>query len=149
MIGTPHFRKLRREAKRRWAAKNPDYHKQYYRKNKKRISDRAKKWRADNHDRSIAYHKRCWHDGRKHILGRRKLCAICRRVLGKKFYSDHDHEIAKTCGHRIAASCKRCRREPLCYNCNAGLGCFADSAKLLDKAASYLRYWRVELRKRG
>jgi hypothetical protein len=141
--------KRNREAKRRWTVKHPDYHKQYYRKHKKQICDKWKRWRREHHAQSLAYRKQKWLDGRERIVGRRKRCVICRRLLGTRFYSDHDHAVAQRCGHRIAASCAKCRREPLCYNCNAGLGRFADSPKLLDKAAAYLRYWRVALRKRG
>ena len=52
-----------------------------------------------------------------------KVCAIC-KVEAEVV--DHDHSNGKL-------------REPLCSNCNRGLGCFDDDPYLLEKAAAYVR----------
>jgi hypothetical protein len=53
------------------------------------------------------------------------LCAICEGPLERP-HVDHDHETGKV-------------RGVLCFNCNGGLGKFADSADLLQRAAEYLQ----------
>lgn len=54
------------------------------------------------------------------------LCKICRRVLGKRYCIDHDHDD----GHV---------RGILCNRCNVGLGQFGDDMLLLELAIEYLK----------
>ncbi len=54
-------------------------------------------------------------------------CAICGLKM-KPPNQDHNHKTGKL-------------RSLLCGTCNRGLGLFKDSARLLNKAADYLRRW--------
>ncbi|WP_407674816.1 endonuclease domain-containing protein [Nonomuraea fuscirosea] len=63
-------------------------------------------------------------------------CAICRVTLsrGPDTHIDHDHECCPG-----ANSCGRCIRGILCGNCNKALGLMRDNAKILLRAAEYLK----------
>lgn len=56
-------------------------------------------------------------------------CAICLKPFGEfsRPNVDHNHETGQV-------------RGLLCQNCNAGLGMFQDSSKLLELASAYLRF---------
>ncbi len=67
-------------------------------------------------------------------------CAICRKKFllldgmnREKFCLDieidHDHKTGLA-------------RSILCHRCNVGLGNFEDNPELLEKAATYIRFWR-------
>lgn len=86
--------------------------------------------RAANADRYLGYHlnrygitvadfKAMW----KQQAGR---CAICRKKQERRLTVDHDHRTGRV-------------RGLLCFNCNIGLGKFQDRARLLERAAAYLR----------
>lgn len=56
------------------------------------------------------------------------VCAICRKPppKGRQLALDHCHRTEK-------------RRGLLCYDCNRGLGCFADNPELMERGAAYLK----------
>lgn len=61
------------------------------------------------------------------ILNQNGLCGICGRLPGKKGLNvDHDHKTGKL-------------RELLCGKCNIALGCFDDSAAIVQAAVNYLK----------
>lgn len=60
------------------------------------------------------------------------LCAICR--IRTPDHIDHDHG----CCDVKNGSCGECIRGLLCRNCNTGLGKFADSTEMLQRAIDYL-----------
>jgi hypothetical protein len=64
----------------------------------------------------------------------RGICAICRRRQQghKKLALDHDHKTGET-------------RGLLCFNCNTGLGSFADDPRRLAAAIEYLGYDLAEV----
>ena len=63
----------------------------------------------------------------KILLLQNNQCAICQKETpGKLLHVDHNHSSGKI-------------RGLLCAKCNAGLGLFADSSILLQKASTYLR----------
>lgn len=59
------------------------------------------------------------------LLAQKDCCAICMRPLKGKEHLDHDHDTGLM-------------REFLCGNCNAGLGMFKDSIRVLAQAIVYL-----------
>lgn len=52
-------------------------------------------------------------------------CPICTQELDERSHVDHDHKTGRV-------------RGVLCFNCNAGLGKYADSPEILVRAADYL-----------
>lgn len=51
-----------------WRIRNPEYNKQYYLDNRKKILEQQKKYNIDNHDKILEYHKQYRIDNRKKIL---------------------------------------------------------------------------------
>ncbi|PWT76233.1 MAG: hypothetical protein C5B59_07115 [Bacteroidetes bacterium] len=84
---------------------------------------------------------------RMKIIGRKKRCDICKRIIPLKI--DHDHVFAKThCNHGANGKhCKKCRRGRLCGNCNTALGKFQDNLLILGngRAGRYIKKWKTIL----
>lgn len=131
------------ERVRQWQQANPEYNKEYYRKNKETILERgregAKQWRAANRTKlnrqSYKYkYGVTFADKLQLILVQDCKCAICRGDLdveneGTRVHLDHDHTTGKI-------------RGVLCARCNTGLGKFKDDVDLLRGAISYLEQHR-------
>lgn len=64
-----------------------------------------------------------------------KGCPICKRVVGV-LEIDHDH---RCCGDQ-GRTCGQCVREPICGDCNRGLGLFRDDTESLANAIEYIKY---------
>jgi hypothetical protein len=61
-------------------------------------------------------------------------CAICKTKDTTNLVVDHDH----TCCVGKENTCGKCVRGILCWHCNAALGLFKDSQKIVEQAAAYL-----------
>lgn len=145
----------RREASRRWAARNKEKRKQYYLQNKAKILKWKKAWykrnkvaQQLNNAQWYAENRKQVNDYRRYVvygihpetfyrLGAKQngLCAICKKAPLKCV--DHDHKTGKW-------------RGLVCKPCNSGLGMFRDCTKILFRAIQYLQ--RAKLReawKRG
>lgn len=121
------------EAKKQWAANNPDKkkasHKKFSEANPEKVRTSNKKWYAANKEKARAGHLRrtygltleefqAMSEQQGHV------CAICKRP--KKLVVDHCHKT------------DRVRGLP-CATCNQGLGIFLDDPELLIAAAEYLK----------
>lgn len=131
-----------------------EYMRHYYPNNSRRFKDNARRWKAENPERS-AQNTAAWRErnaDRLSVLARRRRlgkyglddamyaalkewqeggCAICGASdgrTGKSLNVDHDHETGAT-------------RGLLCQNCNVGLGNFQDSPRLLRIALAYLAFF--------
>ena len=130
----------------------------WYLKNKKKLLERGRKYRAENTETCKAYRKRnkvriqkasrIWKlsmygltekDFQSLLLKQGSRCAICAVEL-KSPRIDHNHETGEV-------------RGLLCLRCNTGLGCFKDDAQFLDRASRYVRLRRygtiTKKRKKG
>lgn len=69
------------------------------------------------------------------------VCFMCRRANGKTkaLAVEHDHEIAKTCGHLVKQSCERCWRGLSCATCNKGLAHARDKIEHFERVIEFLR----------
>jgi hypothetical protein len=112
------YRKKNKQAILRW---NRQYNKKYYEENREVIFFRTikRKYKISREEYEALLIQQ---DGR---------CAICRRKPspGKRLGVDHCHKKLKI-------------RKLLCTNCNAGLGNFKDSLKLLRLAIEYLMLYK-------
>lgn len=119
----------------------------YYLANRETLLAKAKAWREANPEKARAYHQR--HQGSEKakdtklrrtfgisladyvlmLAAQGGVCAICKRPETRKRRAylavDHDHETGRV-------------RGLLCSACNAGMGHFDDSPRLLVAAAQYL-----------
>lgn len=105
-------------------------------------SDLGNQWQRDNPE-AAARHKRSHHlllkfgitldEADALLVEQGGLCAICREEIkdsrGWSPHVDHDHDTGKV-------------RGILCFNCNVGLGAFADSPERLRVAAEYVERHR-------
>lgn len=69
------------------------------------------------------------------------VCVMCGRANGKTkaLAVEHDHEIAKTCGHLVKQSCERCWRGLSCSTCNRGLAHARDKIEHFERVIEFLR----------
>ena len=129
------------------------YHKEYYIKNKKRRLNQNKKWKIKNKDRRREWVRKHYiknavrmkRDDRKYNLKtnynltleqynemfkkQKGKCAICEKhqsELKVSLHVDHNHTTGQN-------------RGLLCHKCNFGLGLFAESIELFDKAKQYIK----------
>jgi hypothetical protein len=124
-------------ARRRWALANPEKERllraNYRVRNIEKITARNTAWRAANPEkiRDINLRRKGWTLQQFNIaLKVQKFrCAICnidlRSLPQKQVHADHCHLSGR-------------RRDVLCHHCNAGLGAFRDTPKLLMAARAYL-----------
>lgn len=135
---------------------DPDYYLKYYRKNKKKLDERAKQWRYSHpiktklQEKISAQWKRdnpkaTAKFDRKHKLkarygisdleyniifklqnGRCKICKVHQSKLKRSLAVDHDHKTGLV-------------RGLLCTRCNLGLGCFEDNIDNLMRSIEYLK----------
>lgn len=124
-----------------WYKQNRDniveQRKKYYQDNREEVIARNKAWRKNNPDK-LAASKRRYHlksnfgisvAAYNALLEKQYgLCAICGcpPIKAQSLAVDHRHEDGKI-------------RGLLCVKCNRGIGTFADSAELLNKAAIYIK----------
>jgi hypothetical protein len=111
------------------------YFKEYYEKNKEEIKKRTTQYAKDYPERRKAAVRKYelseigWTPEmyESAFISQGGVCAICGKPeLKKQLSADHDHDTNEP-------------RELLCQLCNAGIGMFLDSPKLLELAAYYLR----------
>lgn len=107
----------KREAIRRWQAKNPD-----------KIREYARRHRAANREKLRAYHR----ERKRRELGipvatrpPPELCECCGKRFAKALRIDHDHVSGKFRGW-------------LCDACNLGLGKLGDTREGVERALAYL-----------
>lgn len=120
-----------KEKRKSWMERNEELIEKY--KKIARLKDliHPEKKKEKNHEYRIRYDYRMSKEEYDRLLkDQNGECAICGsnkpyKQDGKKFAIDHNHETGKI-------------RGLLCFNCNAGLGHFKDSASLLQKAIDYL-----------
>lgn len=139
----------KREACRRWHAKNRGYSTDWRRRNRDKaiarerkyraanqdlLREKAREWRAKNKDRIRGYGYSRFYGLTRAQVGllysnQNGKCAICGKPLlidGKKgMCVDHDHGTGNV-------------RGLLCGTCNLALGYFKDSIEILNAAANYL-----------
>lgn len=120
---------------REWKEKNPDYHKDWFQKNKHRKREKQRSWRAANPNYSKEYYRRNdnarvrsvqWKkDQQEKLAGRPRpsSCELCGRT--GRIVWDHNHDTGKFRGW-------------LCYPCNSILGLVKDDPEVLRKMADYL-----------
>ena len=123
--------------------RRPGYTKEYYAKNRDKIRERNKAWRAANPEKMRAYKL-------KHRTGltleeydamlekQGGVCAICKNTLPKRikrggevklFCVDHDHKTGEN-------------RGLLCDDCNLMLGFAKDRVEILEAAIEYLKEYK-------
>jgi hypothetical protein len=114
-----------------------EYQKEWYRRNKERVSARRKEQYENNREYHIERTKNnalkrkygmTLSDKQKMIEAQNSNCAICFKdlQLDKFSHVDHDHATGKI-------------RQILCSTCNTGLGCFKEDTIVLQKAIDYLK----------
>ena len=109
-----------REARKRWEKANPDYSREWRRKNPDKVRAANRKWREA--------HPEKWRAIQKQPMPTRpapEWCECCGRLFITTPNLDHDHFTGKFRGW-------------LCSQCNTALGLLGDSRDVLEKAIAYL-----------
>jgi hypothetical protein len=134
-------RAARRESRRKWQEKNPDYARNWAESHKEQRRNSCRKYRESHREQVLATQRKCEKahpelrlkqrygiidGGRQLLLEQGGVCAICGDARSNESLEvDHNH----VTGHV---------RGWLCHRCNVGVGCFKDNPEMLHKAAEYL-----------
>ena len=112
--------------------------KRYYNNHKKEALERNAQFYRDNKETQAARHRNTrhhitqeWFDNK--LIEQDNKCAICRKSFIDTPHIDHCHD----CCPQLK-SCKNCRRDLLCKDCNLGLGRFHDDPVILGRAIDYV-----------
>lgn len=118
-----------------------DYQREYNVKNKDKVFERGRKWRAANPDHYLKQSYRMTREQFFTMLDEQGgCCAICgsSEPGGKNWHVDHDHSCCP--GRR---TCGKCTRGLLCKECNTKIVDVAENKMhLLEKALAYLEAHR-------
>jgi hypothetical protein len=119
-----------------WRARNPDYDKNYYHKNKEKLLAYQKQWlethkefgKKKSRKRILKKYGLSLEEYSQMLIKQNGVCKICLKPqypIGSALCVDHNHKTGRV-------------RGLLCYSCNAGLGKFQDNIEYLLKASYYL-----------
>lgn len=119
---------------------NPEYHREYYLKNREKKKAASKAWKKANPKKARSYRKNETDLRLKRKFGislddynlmfekQQGLCAICNRPeKNKKLAVDHCHATGRV-------------RGLLCSKCNQALGMLDDNIEFMRKAINYLQH---------
>ena len=119
----------------------------YYYRNKEKVLEKHRIWRAKNPDKVRGYgyakrgdyyrnqslkklYKLTLEEWNKKFAAQGNCCMICKTTLSKKWFTDHNHETGNV-------------RDILCVPCNTLLGVAYDDVERLRAAISYLERHRA------
>lgn len=116
----------------KWLAKNPDYHKEYYKKNAARYIAKSRRRYKEKREEIRDERLQALYDitlsaYTDMLASQNGACKICKRAptANQILAVDHCHTTGRV-------------RGLLCNNCNNGLGRFKDNTYLLQSAIDYL-----------